>query len=331
MKEVRRCPSRADATRDTIRSGPTVLPPTPDASPISGAARPAKSTILRGIGWMLVCTVLFVVMHTWIRQRSHEIHPFEIAFFRNFLGLFLLAGWFSRIGWSALKTGNFKLHVARGAVNVAAMLCYFMSLTIAPFASVAALGFTAPLFAAVGAALFLGERMRIRRWAATICGFAGVLVIVRPGFTQIGLGEILVIVSAMSWSVALLLIKTMSRTDSSWTITAYMNILLTPLTLPFALVVWTWPTLTQFLWLCAIATVGMLAQTALNQSLRHGELAVVMPFEFLRLVWASIIGVYVFGEPTSIWTWIGGGVIVASTSYIAYRESIVRKNPAAAA
>lgn len=305
------------------------MPPL-DASGSSVAAPAAvRSTLLRGIGWMLVSTVLFVTMHVWIRWTAAEIHPFEIAFFRNFLGLFLLAGWFSRVGWSALKTGNVKLHLARGAVNAGAMLCFFTGVSIAPFATVAALGFTAPLFAAFGAALFLGERMRIRRWLATLVGFLGVLVIVRPGYIAIGLGEVLLIVAAMSWSVALLLIKTMSRTDSSWTITAYMNILLTPLTLPFAIYVWVWPSLTQLLWMAAIATIGMLAQTSLNQALRHGEVAVVMPFEFLRLVWASLIGVYIFAEPTDLWTWTGGSVIIASTTYIAYRESITKKKAGA--
>lgn len=280
---------------------------------------------MRGIAWMLLATVLFVTMHTLIRQLSAELHPFEIAFFRNFLGLFLLAGMFTRVGWSALKTSNPGLHLWRGIVNSAAMLCYFMSLSYAPFATVAALGFTSQLFAALGAVLFLGERFRLRRTLALICGFAGVMVIVQPGVATVGLGEILVISSAIAWSVALLLIKTMSRTDSSWTITAYMNILLTPTTLIAALFHWQWPTLEQFLWLAVLATVGTLAQTALNQALREADVALVMPFEFLRLIWAGLIGYFIFAELPGPWTWVGGAMIVASTSYIAYRESVLRR------
>jgi drug/metabolite transporter (DMT)-like permease len=284
-----------------------------------------QGTILHAVAWMLLSTVLSTFMQAGIRLVSDDLHPFEIAFFRNCLPLIFMVGWFSRVGWSALKTGNIKLHVVRGAVNAGAMLCFFTGVTIAPFATVTALGFTAPLFAALGAVLFLGERMRLRRWLATLTGFAGVLVLVRPGYMQIGLGEILLLAAAMCWSVALLLIKTMSRTDSAWTITTYMNLLLTPLTLPFALYVWVWPTPTQLLWLAGIAALGTLGQTALNHALRHGEIAVVMPMEFMRLVWASVIGAYIFAEPTSIWTWIGGLIIVASTSYIAYRESVVRR------
>ncbi|MCC7047631.1 MAG: DMT family transporter [Alphaproteobacteria bacterium] len=289
------------------------------------AASSSRGSVVRGIGWMLLATALFVTMHVFIRRLSAEIHPFEIAFFRNFLGIFLLAGWFTRIGFGALKTGNAGLHLVRAAVNTVAMLCFFSSLSLAPFATITALGFTSQLFAALGAVLFLGERFRLRRTVALVVGFLGVLAIVRPGIIAVGLGETLVLTSAVAWSVALLLIKTMSRTDSSWTITAYMNLLLTPITLVVAVFVWQWPSFGQFLWLSVIAVMGTLAQTALNQSLREAEVAIVMPFEFLRLVWAGLIGLFVFNELPGVWTWIGGAMIVASTSYIAYRESVLRR------
>jgi len=307
----------------------------PEASRPTG--RPAADSALRhghalrGIAWMLLSTVLFVTMHVLIRILSAEIHPFEIAFFRNFLGLFLLAGWFTRVGWSALRTNNLGLHLTRGIVNSVAMLCYFTALSYAPFATVTALGFTSQLFAALGAVLFLGERVRLRRSLALALGFAGVLVIVQPGVAAVGLGETLIIVSAVAWSVALLLIKTMARTDSSWTITAYMNILLTPTTFVAALFHWSWPNFQQFLWLAAIAVIGTLAQTALNQALREADVALVMPFEFLRLIWAGLIGIFVFSEMPGVWTWVGGAMIVASTSYIAYRESVLRRRPRAGA
>jgi drug/metabolite transporter (DMT)-like permease len=284
-------------------------------------AAAGRRAVVAGIAWMMLSTVLFVAMHTMVRLLAADIHPFEIAFFRNFLGLFLLAAMFQGTGWGALKTAQLGMHLVRGAVNSLAMIAFFLSLSLAPFASVAALGFTAPLFAAIGAALFLGERMRVRRWAATLAGFCGVLVIVRPGLAAIGFGEVLVLASAALWSVALLLIKAMSRTDSPLTITAYMNLLLTPATLAFAAFVWTWPTPAQFLWLAALACAGTLAQTALNHALRRGEIAVVMPFEFVRLIWASAIGVYLFAEPLDVWVGVGAAIIVASTSYIAYREA----------
>jgi drug/metabolite transporter (DMT)-like permease len=204
------------------------------------------------------------------------------------------------------------------------MIAFFMSLTLAPFANVTALGFAAPLFAAIGAALFLGEKMRLRRWIATLAGFCGVLVIVRPGFAAVGLGEMLVLLSAVGWAAALLLIKAMSRTESALAITAYMNLLLSPITLAFAVFVWVWPSWTQFLWLTALAGVGTMAQFSLNHALRRGEVAAIMPVEFVRVIWASLMGIYVFGEPPDLWVGVGAAIIVASTSYIAYRESRIK-------
>jgi drug/metabolite transporter (DMT)-like permease len=103
--------------------------------------------------------------------------------------------------------------------------------------------------------------------------------------------------------------------------------LLTPITLVPAVFVWQWPDLVQFLWLTAIAVIGTLAQTVFNQALREAEVAVVMPFEYLRLIWAALIGLFVFAEMPGVWTWVGGAMIVASTSYIAYRESVLRRRP----
>lgn len=283
-----------------------------------------RRTLLVGIGWMVLCSILSVAMQAMVRQIASEIHPFEIAFFRHFLGLFLLAAMFQGLGWKALRTSNWGMHALRAAANAVAMMAFFVGLTLAPFANVTALGFAAPLFAAMGAALFLGEKMRLRRWIATLAGFGGVLVIVRPGFAQVGLGELLVLFSAVGWAVALLLIKTMSRTESALTITAYMSLLLSPITLAFAVFVWTWPSLTQLLWLSGIACLGTLGQFSLNQALRRGEMAVVMPVEFVRVIWAALIGMYIFGEPPDAWVGLGAAIIVASTSYIAYRESRVK-------
>ncbi len=284
----------------------------------------ARRIVLVGIGWMLLCTVVSIAMQAMVRQISSEIHPFEVAFFRHFMGLFFLAAMFQGVGWSAMRTSNWSMHLVRAVANSAAMMAFFVALTLAPFANVTALGFAAPLFAAIGAALFLGEKMRLRRWIATAAGFCGVLVIVRPGFAEVGIGELLVLFSSVGWAVALLLIKTMSRTESALTITAYMSLLLSPITLAFAVFVWTWPSLTQLLWLTGIGFFGTIGQFSLNQALRRGEIAVVMPIDFVRVIWASLIGIYLFGEPPDAWVGLGAAIIVASTSYIAYRESRVK-------
>ena len=276
---------------------------------------------------MATAALLFVVMHTIVRGMSGQLHPFEIAFFRAFLGIFVLAPMVMRNHFAGLRTGNFRLHVVRAVLNAGAMLCFFYGLSITPLAQVTALGFTAPLFAAVLAVIFLGEVIRIRRWTAIIIGFAGTLVILRPGFGDaVSIGPLLIIASAAIWSVALMVIKVMTRTDSSVTISIYASLLLSPIVLATAVPFWEWPTPEQYLRMFVLATCGTLAQTLMNESLRLSDVSVVLPVDFTKLIWAALLGFLVFGEIPEIFTWIGGGMIFASTTYIVIRESRLKRS-----
>ena len=282
-------------------------------------------TTVRAAFHMAAAAVMFVLMHTLIKSMSGELHPFEIAFFRVFLGLFVLAPILFRDRFASLRTSNIKLHALRGVLNVAAMLSFFYGLSITPLAQVTALGFSAPLFASVLAVLFLGEVIRIRRWTAIILGFVGTLVILRPGVIDVGLGPILIVVSSAIWAVALMVIKVLTRTDSSVTITLYASIFLSPLVLVAAFPFWQMPTWEQLMVLFVLAAFGTAAQTLMNQSLKLADTSVVMPMDFTRLVWAAMLGFFIFGEVPDIFTWIGGVMIFASTTYIALREAKLKR------
>lgn len=278
---------------------------------------------LLGIGLMTGATVAFAAMHGGVRYLSLELqlHPFEIAFFRNLFGMLVLAPWFLRPGVRPLRTQRFGLHALRAVINVVAMLLFFMGLSLTPIAQVQALGFTAPLFASLLAVVFLGERMGLPRWTALIVGFAGALIIIRPGAEPMDPGSLLVLASAATWSLAIIVIKTLSRTDSSVTITAYMVLLVTPLSLLAAVFVWQWPDPWQLAWLVFVGVSGTLAQLAMAQALYLADTTTVMPLDFMKLIWGSIIGYLLFSEVPDAGIWIGGGVILASATYIAYRES----------
>jgi drug/metabolite transporter (DMT)-like permease len=278
------------------------------------------SPALRGIGLMFVSTFFFAAMHGSIRYLSATIHPFEIALFRNVFGLMVVLPWFYRYGIAPLRTQRFGLHALRAVFNIMAMLSFFYALSITPLSEVTALGFTAPIFATVLAALILGEVVRARRWSAIAIGFLGTLIILRPGFEAIGLGQMLVLFSSMIWACALLVIKTLGRTDSSATIIAYMALLMIPLSLVPALLVWRWPDPLEWAWLIAIGVLGGIAQFCMTEALRQADTAVVMPFDFFKLVWVTVIAWLAFAEHLDLYTWIGGAVIFASTLYIAYRE-----------
>lgn len=281
---------------------------------------PGRDGALLGVGLMFVSTFFFAGMHASIRHVSAEIHPFEIAFFRSLFALVVVLPWFIRLGIAPLRTRRIGLHGLRAIFNVGAMLAYFYALSIAPLAEVTALGFTAPIFATMLAALILGEVVRLRRWTAILVGFAGVMIIVRPGFDEIGQGQLLTLFSSLSWACALLVIKTLSRTDSSVTIISYMALLMMPLVLIPASFVWQWPTVEQLLWLILIGVLGGAGQLAMTEALHQADTAVVMPIDFCKLPWVAALAYLAFGEVPDLFTWIGGSVIFASTLYIAYRE-----------
>lgn len=279
---------------------------------------------------MLLATVAFACMHAAVRHVSADIHPFEVAFFRNLMGFLVIAPLFLRYGFTPLRTGRFGTHVIRALINVVAMLMFFAGLATTPLAQVQALGFTAPLFATLLAIAFLGERVGARRWTALAVGFFGALIILRPGYQSINLGPLLVVGSAAIWAVALIIIKQLSRTDSSVTITAYMTLLMTPLSLVPALWVWQTPDLHQFLWLTVIGVLGTLAQLLMTQSLRLADASVVLPLDFTKLLWGTAIGYLAFNEIPDIWTWVGGAIIFTGVTYITVREGRIRSQKAKA-
>jgi len=283
---------------------------------------------LRGIILMLISTVAFAAMHAAVRHLSGELHPFEIAFFRNAFGLLVLAPWFLRYGLAPLRTGRLPLHGLRAGLNIIAMLAFFYALSITPLARVTSLSFTVPIFATLLAMVVLGEVVRLRRWVAMFCGFVGTLIILRPGLAELDQGSLLVLLSAALWACTLIVIKVLSRTDSSITITCYMVVFMAPLSLVPALWVWQWPTGQQLLWLVAIGVVGTLGQLIMTQALKEAETSVVMPFDFFKMIWASMLGFLFFAEVPTVFIWIGAGIIFVSTSYIAYREhKVTRARP----
>ena len=169
----------------------------------------------------------FSCMHVVVRLASENLHPFEIAFFRNFFGLFALTPFFLKHGFGMLHTHRAGMHALRGVLQVSAMLMFFNALSMVPLAQISALSFTAPLFATVGAVLVLGEKLKARRLIALITGFVGTLIILRPGVLAIDLGSVLVITSSLLWALAPLVIKRLTRTESSLTLTAWMGLVLT--------------------------------------------------------------------------------------------------------
>lgn len=285
----------------------------------------ALSPVMRGVLLMSLSTVGFAVMHVTIRHVSHELHSLQIAFLRNVLGLLFLLPFIAQAGFGSLRTTNLPVHALRGLINIGAMLLFFHALTITQLAKVTALSFTAPIFAGALSVLVLGERFRVRRWAATVIGFVGVLIVLRPGLAVIEPGAMMALAAAALWAGAMIMIKILSRTESSVTIVAYMGIFLGAFSLLPALWVWRDPSWEAWGWLLFIGLTGSIAQVSLSQSLKEAEPTAVLPFDFLKLIWVALMAAWFFGEIPDAYTWLGAGVIFAAGLYLAHRERVAAR------
>jgi len=279
------------------------------------------SGTLRGAMWMVLAALSFAALTSVVREMSSDMHPLELTFFRNLFGLLCMLPWFWRAGIGAVKTERLKLHAFRSMIGLAAMTFWFFAIAMMPVAEATALSFTAPLFATIGAALFLGETVRARRWAATLIGFIGTLVIVRPVGLDLGLASTLVLAASACMSMAALTVKSLSRTDSPNTIVLFMGLLMTPLSLIPALFFWTAPAPTDYLWFAAIGLFATVGQVSMARSFACADISAVLPFDFSRLIFAAILGYIFFAETPDIWTWVGAAIIFSATLYTAHRES----------
>ncbi|MDE2664675.1 MAG: DMT family transporter [Acidobacteriota bacterium] len=281
----------------------------PSTHRISGALLMALATLL--VTGMVIC----------VRMVPGRLHPFQLAFFRNFFGLAALVAWQAGSGPAILKTRRLRLHLGRGLFNLLAMLAFYSAVFITPMASIAALNFTSPLFASLLAILVLKEPFRLRRLVVIAIGMAGAAIILRPGIQAIGWGPPLILFSAMMWAVSLIFIKALSRTDSSLTIATYMVIVTTPFSLLAAVPVWQWPGGEQLFWMLLVGLLGSAGQICLAQAFKMAEASSVLPFDFLQLIWAALLGFLVFGEVPDRWVWLGGTLIFISSTYLALKES----------
>jgi drug/metabolite transporter (DMT)-like permease len=201
------------------------------------------------------------------------------------------------------------------------MVLWFFTLSLMPLAEATALSFTAPIFTSVLAVFFLKEVLHRHRWIAIGLGFLGALIIIRPGLAAINPIALLAIVTAIVWGSGTVFLKYMSRSESTSAIVIYLPLLLTPLSLLPATLVWEWPTLE--LWGIAIlfGAVGTSGHFCLTRAITIADTTSVMPYDYLRLPFVALIAFLAFGEAVDIWVWIGGALIAGSALYAARRDA----------
>lgn len=284
----------------------------------------ALSPNARGALWALLATVFMSGMAVIAKHLGNELNSFEVAFFRAFFGWLAIFPFVLRAGTRSLKTKRLPLHAMRGLFGSMAMMSGFFALTHLPLAMATSLSFARPLFMIVLAILFLGEVVRARRWTATLVGFIGVLIVVRPT-GAIETAAFFSIFSAFMVASAMVVTKLMAPTERPATVIFYAGIITSLITLIPALYVWEWPTLGQFGLLLAMGAIGTLGSNCMIRAISAGEATVVAPVEYVRIIFAAVLGFLIFSEVPDVFVGIGAVVIVGSTLYITVREARMGK------
>jgi len=286
---------------------------------------------VQGALWLVSGGFIFTTNGAMIRLLSTEIEGVQTAFFRAFFSMLFLLPLILTGRVKPWKSQHIQGHFWRTLMGTVSMVLGFYALAMLPLADATALAFSQPLFSVVLGAVVLHEKVRWRRWTATIVGFVGVLVMVRPGSHGLQPGAIVALCNAMSVAVSILLVRRLSASEAPLMILTQFALWSTLFLLLPAIWFWRWPT--PFGWALAVgvsitATVG---QYFWVQAFASGEMSAVAPFDYLRLPFAVFVGWMIWADMPVVWTYVGAAIVIGSALYIAYREQQLARDRLAAA
>jgi drug/metabolite transporter (DMT)-like permease len=270
---------------------------------------------------MLLTTLLFVCVTGIVRYLGSDIPAAEAAFIRYAIGLALVLPALRPLLRQWPRAALMRRFALRGVVHGVAVILWFYAMARVPIAEVTALGYTAPIFVTLGAAFFFGETLHVRRIMAVAIGFAGAMIILRPGFQEISSGQLAQLTAAPLFAASFLLAKGLTREFSAALIVAMLSLFCTLTLLPGAILQWRDPTLEEVLWLGLTAVFATAGHYTLTRAFAAAPLTVTQPVGFLQLVWAAAMGMAVFGEALDPFVFLGGGIVVAAVTYISHREA----------
>lgn len=281
---------------------------------------------VQGMFWVALSGLIFSTFMALVRHVGAHMDPIQVSFLRYAFGLAFLVPFFLRVSLLEVRAANWKLHTLRGVMHGVGVMLWFYAMSRIPLAEVTAIGFTNPVFATLGAALFLGEAIRLPRITAVIAGLCGALLIVRPGFAEVDPGAIAMLVAAPIFAASDLIAKVLTRRESGPAVVAYLSIFVTLVTFGPAMAVWRAPTLEEWVVVITVAGLATLGHLAMMQGFKVGEISAVQTARFLQLLWSALIGYVMFAEAPGLYTWIGSAIIIASALYIAHREGRARQS-----
>jgi drug/metabolite transporter (DMT)-like permease len=280
---------------------------------LTGTPRGLASPTVTGALLMAFAVSCVAVDTMLIRVVSTEIHPFEIAFFRNLFSVVAVLPFLLRNGLGGLRTPRLPLHIARAALKLFALVCFFFAVSQSPMAMVTAIAFSSPLFIALGSMAFLGEPWRRMRLAGLAIGFVGVLIVVRPGLAPIDTSIMFAMLSALGLGGVGLLMKYVSVREAPHSVVALNVVLTIPIAALLMMPVWTMPSPMMLGLMVIQGLIGGISQLSVSRAMSMADASIISPIEFLRLPLVVVLAWLLFREPTDMWTIAGGTVIFAAT------------------
>jgi drug/metabolite transporter (DMT)-like permease len=261
--------------------------------------------------WMSGWLTLMLVMTIAGREATHELSVFQLMEVRSVLGFVLLYPLIHLNGGVAiLKTARLPQHVARNLIHYGAQLCWFFALTLIPIGQVVAIEFTMPIWTAILAVSFLGERMTVWKVAAIVLGLVGVLVIVRPATGQINPGQLIALAAAVGFGISIALVKFLTRTENTLSILFWMLVVQSVAGFFPTLFVWVWPTPYVWGWLVVIAICGTFSHFCMVRAMLYADATIVIPMDFLRVPLTATAGWLLYSERLDLLTVVGAALIL---------------------
>ena len=244
------------------------------------------------------------------RELSPQLQPHHMALYRNAICLVLLAPFVIALGWQAVRTANLKVHIARNSVHFGAQWCWLFGLGALPLTEVFAVEFSAPIWAALLATLFLGERLTQARVVAIALGFLGILVLLRPGLAIIDPASVVVLGAALGYGIAYVLTKSLTGAESALAVVFWMNVIQLPIGLAVSVGDLVFPSGPYLPWLAVLGVTGLSSHYCLSQALRCADVSIVAPLDFFRLPLAAVVGWLAYNEGVDVFLILGGAFIL---------------------
>ena len=275
---------------------------------------------LVGILWMVITTILFVAVTASVRFLDGEVPAPQAAFMRYLIGTLLLTP--ALISLIKVKPSKslMKKFLLRGVVHSIGVTLWFYAMSVMPVAEVTAIGFLTYIFVSIGACIFLNEKLHKHRLTAIVISFIGALIILRPGFKEIGNGQIGMLIATIVFTLSYLIAKIVSKERSSAEIVAMLSLFTTIFLIPTAIYSWEPLSIKALIVLTFTAVIATLGHITMTKAIKSAPMVVTQPILFLQLVWASMVGLFIFDENFDPFVILGGTVIMICVCYVSYRE-----------